>query len=116
MFYKLRDKERSNESAYVFNLFFRTPLKSAYVLVGFLARPFAGFVSHIARHAPFTTDKSSSLSNPAQLNFRTPLEPFFCQHAFQFFSAESQVEDAVFGDGDGARFFRDDDGNAVGFL
>ena len=102
MFYKLRDKERSKESA--------------YVLVGFLARPFVSFVSHIARYAPFTTDKSSSLSNPAQLNFRTPLEPFFCQHAFQFFSAESQVEDAVFGDGDGTRFFRDDDGNAVGFL
>ena len=102
MFYKLRDKERSKESA--------------YVLVGFLARPFVSFVSHIARYAPFTTDKSSSLSNPAQLNFRTPLEAFFCQHAFQFFSAESQVEDAVFGDGDGTRFFRDDDGNAVGFL
>ena len=27
MFYKLRDKERSKESAYVFNLIFRTPLK-----------------------------------------------------------------------------------------
>ena len=27
VFYKLRDKERSKESAYVFNLFFRTPLK-----------------------------------------------------------------------------------------
>ena len=54
MSYKLRDKERSNESA--------------YVLVGFLARPFAGFVSHIARYAPFTTDKSLSLRNPAQPN------------------------------------------------
>ena len=31
--YKLRDKERSKESA--------------YVLVGFLARPFVSFVSHI---------------------------------------------------------------------
>ena len=28
MFYKLRDKERSKESAYVFNQIFRTPLKS----------------------------------------------------------------------------------------
>ena len=27
VFYKLRDKERSKESAYVFNLIFRTPLK-----------------------------------------------------------------------------------------
>nr|WP_317207405.1 helix-turn-helix transcriptional regulator [Prevotellamassilia timonensis] len=26
VFYKLRDKERSKESAYVFNLIFRTPL------------------------------------------------------------------------------------------
>ena len=34
VFYKLRDKERSKESA--------------YVLVGFLARPFVSFVSHIA--------------------------------------------------------------------
>ena len=33
VFYKLRDKERSKESA--------------YVLVGFLARPFVSFVSHI---------------------------------------------------------------------
>ena len=38
VFYKLRDKERSKESA--------------YVLVGFLARPFVSFVSHIARYAP----------------------------------------------------------------
>ena len=28
MFYKLRDKERSKESAYVFNLIFRTALKA----------------------------------------------------------------------------------------
>ena len=27
MFYKLRDKERSKESAYIFNLIFRIPLK-----------------------------------------------------------------------------------------
>ena len=27
VFYKLRDKERSKESAYVFNLIFSTPLK-----------------------------------------------------------------------------------------
>ena len=27
VFYKLRDKERSKESAYVFNLIFRTPLQ-----------------------------------------------------------------------------------------
>ena len=47
VFYKLRDKERSKESA--------------YVLVGFLARPFVSFVSHIARYAPSLTDKSSSL-------------------------------------------------------
>ena len=33
VFYKLRDKERSKESA--------------YVLVGFLACPFVSFVSHI---------------------------------------------------------------------
>ena len=68
MFYKLRDKERSKESA--------------YVLVGFLARPFVSFVSHIARYAPFTTDKSSSLSNPAQLNFRTPLAQLQRQNLF----------------------------------
>ena len=49
VFYKLRDKERSKESA--------------YVLVGFLARPFVSFVSHIARYAPSSTDKSSSLRN-----------------------------------------------------
>ena len=47
--YKLGDKERSKESA--------------YVLVGFLARPFVSFVSHIARYAPSSTDKSPSLRN-----------------------------------------------------
>ena len=59
--YKLRDKERSKESA--------------YVLVGFLARPFVSFVSHIARYAPSSTDKSSSLRNQksTQPYFRTPL-------------------------------------------
>ena len=62
MFYKLRDKERSKESA--------------YVLVGFLVRPFVSFVSHIARYAPSSTDKSSSLKeikNQLNLIFRTPL-------------------------------------------
>ena len=49
VFYKLGDKERSKESS--------------YVLVGFLARPFVSFVSHIARYAPSLTDKSSSLRN-----------------------------------------------------
>ena len=49
MFYKLRDMEYSKESA--------------YVLVGFLARPFVSFVSHIARYAPSLTDKSLSLRN-----------------------------------------------------
>ena len=44
VFYKLRDKERSKESA--------------YVLVGFLARPIVCFVSHIARYAPSSTEKS----------------------------------------------------------
>ena len=39
--------------------------ESAYVLVAFrfLARPFVSFVSHIARYAPSSTDKSSSLRN-----------------------------------------------------
>ena len=32
MFYKLRDKKRSKESAYVFNLIFRTPLIPVYRL------------------------------------------------------------------------------------
>ena len=51
VFYKLRDKERSKESAYVL------------VAFRFLARPFVSFVSHIARYAPSLTDKSSSLRN-----------------------------------------------------
>ncbi|MDY4564664.1 MAG: hypothetical protein SPE13_04450 [Alloprevotella sp.] len=61
VFYKLRDKKRSKESA--------------YVLVGFLVRPFVSFVSRIARYAPSSTDKSSSLRNQksTQLIFRTPL-------------------------------------------
>ena len=56
VFYKLRDKERSKESA--------------YVLVGFLARPFVSFVSHIARYAPSSSHKTSSLRNqePTQPN------------------------------------------------
>ena len=49
VFYKLRDKERSKDSAYVL------------VAFRFLARPFVSFVSHIARYAPFSTNKSSSL-------------------------------------------------------
>ena len=63
MFYKLRDKERSKESAYVL------------VAFRFLVRLFVSFVSHIARYAPSSTDKSSSLRNQNQLNliFRTPL-------------------------------------------
>ncbi|MDD6075956.1 MAG: hypothetical protein PUB84_04310, partial [Bacteroidales bacterium] len=40
VFYKLRDKERSKENAYV------------WVAFRFLARPFVSFVSHIARYAP----------------------------------------------------------------
>ena len=61
MFYKLREKERSKESA--------------YVLVGFLARPFVSFVSHIARYAPSSTDKSLSLKNQksTQPNFYPPV-------------------------------------------
>ena len=51
VFYKLRDKERSKENAYV------------WVAFRFLARPFVSFVSHIARYAPSLTDKSSSLRN-----------------------------------------------------
>ena len=51
VFYKLRDKERSKESAYVL------------VVFCFLARPFVSFVSHIARYASSSTDKSSSLRN-----------------------------------------------------
>ena len=63
MFYNLRDEERSKESAYVL------------VAFCFLARPFVSFVSHIARYAPSSTDKSSSLRNQksTQPNFRTPL-------------------------------------------
>ena len=57
MFYKLLDKERSKESAYVL------------VAFRFLARPFAGFVRRIARYAPSSTDNSSSLRNPTQPNF-----------------------------------------------
>ena len=49
VFYKFRDKERSKDSAYVL------------VAFRFLARPFVSFVSHIARYAPFSTNKSSSL-------------------------------------------------------
>ena len=51
VFYKLRDKERSKESAYVL------------VAFRFLARPFVSFVSHIARYAPSSTNKSSSQRN-----------------------------------------------------
>ena len=51
VFYKLRDKKRSKESAYVL------------VAFRFLARPFVSFVRHIARYAPSSTDKSSSLRN-----------------------------------------------------
>ena len=51
VFYKLGDKERSKESAYVL------------VAFRFLARPFVSFVSHIARYAPSSTDKSPSLGN-----------------------------------------------------
>ena len=49
VFYKLRDKERSKDSAYVL------------VAFRFLARPFVSFVSHIARYPPSSTNKSSSL-------------------------------------------------------
>ena len=49
VFYKLRDKEHSKDSAYVL------------VAFRFLARPFVSFVSHIARYAPSSTNKSSSL-------------------------------------------------------
>ncbi|MDD6554720.1 MAG: hypothetical protein PUF27_03730, partial [Bacteroidales bacterium] len=45
VFYKLRDKERSKESAYVL------------VAFRFLVRPFVSFVSRIARYAPSSTDK-----------------------------------------------------------
>ena len=52
VFYKLRDKERSKDSAYVL------------VAFRFLARPFVSFVSfvsYIARYAPSSTNKRSSL-------------------------------------------------------
>ena len=49
VFYKLRDKERSKDSAYVL------------VAFRFLARPFVSFVSHIARYTPSSTNKNSSL-------------------------------------------------------
>ena len=51
VFYKLRNKKRSKESAYVL------------VAFRFLARPFVSFVSRIARYAPSSTGKSSSLRN-----------------------------------------------------
>ena len=54
VFYKLRDKGRSKESA--------------YVLVGFFARHFVSFISHVVRYVPFSTDKSSSLRNSAKPN------------------------------------------------
>ena len=47
--YKLRDKERSKESA--------------YVLVGFLARPFVSWGRSIAGYVTDETYKSSSLRN-----------------------------------------------------
>ena len=58
MFYKLRNKECSKESAYVL------------VVFRFLERSFVSFVSHIARYAPSSTDKISSLRNqkPTQPN------------------------------------------------
>ena len=49
VFYKLRDKERSKDSAYVL------------VAFRFLARPFVSCFCHIARYAPSSTNKSSSL-------------------------------------------------------
>ena len=33
-----------------------------------LARHFVSFISHVVRYAPFITDKSSSLRNPAKPN------------------------------------------------
>ena len=49
VFYKLRDKERLKESA--------------YVLVGFLARPFVSLGRSIADYVTDETYKSSSLRN-----------------------------------------------------
>ena len=46
VFYKLRDKERSEESA--------------YVLAGFLARPFVSVISHIACYAPSSGENLTS--------------------------------------------------------
>ena len=48
VFYKLRDKERSKESAYVL------------VDFRFLARPFVSFASHIARNAPSSGENLTS--------------------------------------------------------
>ena len=64
VFYKLRDKGRSKESAY----FLERSKESAYVLVGFFAHSSVSFISHVVRYAPFSTDKSSSLRNPAKPN------------------------------------------------
>ena len=55
VFYKLRDKELSKESA--------------YVLVGFLARPFVSFVSHIARW---------QVSGATLVRFTSPSARRFC--------------------------------------
>ena len=60
MLYKLRDKERSKESA--------------YVLVGFLARPFVSFVSFIVRYASYTPNRNLSLRNQ-----KLP-QPIFIEH------------------------------------
>ncbi|WP_235387297.1 hypothetical protein, partial [Prevotellamassilia timonensis] len=52
----------------------------------FLARPFVSFVSHIARYAPSSTDKSTSLRNQNQFNliFRTPLkDEADCMHLYR---------------------------------
>ena len=58
IFYNLRNKECSKESAYVL------------VVFRFLERSFVSFVSHIARYAPSSTDKISSPRNqkPTQHN------------------------------------------------
>ena len=58
VFYKLRDKERSKESA--------------YVLVGFLARPFVSFISHIARYAP-----SSGENLTSKMSFKSDATYYF---------------------------------------
>ena len=59
--YKLGDKERSKESAYFF--------------VGFLARPFVSFVSHIVNWQKFISKKS-------QINSTWFLEHFFFHEIF----------------------------------